>query len=442
MSSSTAATKDRSRLCSFYIVGKHRPCSLQRTRGSEFCAIHSSTQGPGTRIPCPIDSSHTVLASKIESHLKKCSTKAKNNAQKPPYFGLDANIDPAQELAPSPVCTEACVVEKVVNLWHHMWDPNFSQSGDGIGLNAMGLRLSQSSHRLISQKHWPQIVSMLAHMENLGAFTPPNAEAHSTTASSAHSCSLVDSFVEYGAGKAHLTRVLSHLVAKETSRFFIVDRKSFRYSAEKYDDLAGFHVTRLKVDIKDLVLHQVEDNSLLNCNKLIVYGKHVCGAATDMTLRSIFAALPKLAFHKIIIVIALCCYHACSWRAYINKPFLVEHELSEQDFSCMCSMSSWYVCGMSHNHQNSAALSPTTTLPPTEETTTLLPPTDSTTCSTQETTGHSGQYSKPQIGLMARQVLLAGRIKALMSHGFSNAHVCQYVSYSVTPENTLLLASL
>ena len=50
-------------------------------------------------------------------------------------------------------------------------------------------------------------------------------------------------------------------------------------------------------------------------------GKHVCGVATDLALRSVHRFLEDepLGSRGMALVIACCCYHCCSWDDYVGK---------------------------------------------------------------------------------------------------------------------------
>ena len=151
---------------------------------------------------------------------------------------------------------------------------------------------------------------------------------------------------------------------------------------------------RLYIDIKDLVLSAVPE---LQGKRSIVVSKHLCGAATDVTLRCFTqtspapqprppcppcppcdaeaAAMPtpdnvreggstsdahceadgstssspaSAAAGDVRVegaVIALCCHHVCNWNSYVGREFFTDNGISWQDFAYLCSLTSWAVCG-------------------------------------------------------------------------------------------------
>jgi tRNA:m4X modification enzyme len=93
-------------------------------------------------------------------------------------------------------------------------------------------------------------------------------------------------------------------------------------------------------------------------------GKHVCGAATDLALRCLApeggAKTEEGAgagagtgtgagsetergggVRTVGVAIALCCYHRCSWSAYVNQAFVLQHGLDAHDFGQLVKIASW-----------------------------------------------------------------------------------------------------
>lgn len=95
---------------------------------------------------------------------------------------------------------------------------------------------------------------------------------------------------------------------------------------------------RIKIDIKDLNLEAYMESS--NTLKSVVsYSKHLCGCATDLTLRCLSKIKDSAG-----IVIALCCHQVCNFDMYVNRDFLEDYDISRNEFDTLCSMSSWALC--------------------------------------------------------------------------------------------------
>ena len=158
--------------------------------------------------------------------------------------------------------------------------------------------------------------------------------------------------VEFGAGKAEL----SHMVCVATRQknatlspavvpiknphFVLIDRDTFRRKADNLIRIE-FHgkkqqllqhrvdiepmemdtVKRIMIDIKDLNWSKMHSVIPSQC---VVIGKHLCGIATDMTLRCITTSSmtppppPLVSPHVQAIFIALCCHQLCTLDSYIS----------------------------------------------------------------------------------------------------------------------------
>merc|ERR1712205_296279 len=67
---------------------------------------------------------------------------------------------------------------------------------------------------------------------------------------------------------------------------------------------------------------------------IIATGKHICGVATDLSIRCCVQADSwKPAFRGL--AFALCCHHVCEWSRYVGKDWLGVHGMDESDFNSM-----------------------------------------------------------------------------------------------------------
>jgi tRNA:m4X modification enzyme len=95
--------------------------------------------------------------------------------------------------------------------------------------------------------------------------------------------------VEFGAGKGELSSWVKKAIQEENgeSTFVLIDRKNVRNKVDP--SLVGHSeqkstVQRLLMDIKDLELAKVECIAN-NEKKVVAFSKHLCGCATDITLK-------------------------------------------------------------------------------------------------------------------------------------------------------------
>ncbi|KAJ3051931.1 tRNA:m(4)X modification enzyme TRM13 [Rhizophlyctis rosea] len=173
-----------------------------------------------------------------------------------------------------------------------------------------------------SGKHAKQQSSMLGHMDRLALLQKKKV------------------FAEFGCGKGDLSNYV-HAAVGDPSKFLLVDRRNFR---KKFDSALRFtdNWQRLQMDIKDLNLTM---HPTANGSHLIAYSKHLCGAATDLTLRCLGNFVKSSENHLEGVVIALCCHQICKHDIYINPEYLNEVGIGGEEFPLLCVISTWATCG-------------------------------------------------------------------------------------------------
>lgn len=129
-------------------------------------------------------------------------------------------------------------------------------------------------------------------------------------------------------------------------------------------------------------------------------GKHVCGAATDLMLRSVVAPKPGPGedFHCRGIGVALCCHHLCNLEDYVNPGYVERAGLSRAEFGTVCRLSAW------------------------------------------ANIDRNATRTRQRIGLTCKAFLDAGRCLYLRERDF-DASLVAYCSSDETPENRLLIAT-
>lgn len=204
-------------------------------------------------------------------------------------------------------------------------------------------------------KHADQQSSIIGHLLNLNALNQNNV------------------FVEFGSGRGELMSLVQQLVAAEG---YVVDKKNCRFK------FATKTTTRLQIDIKDLDLKEAVPQK-----PIIAFSKHLCGSATDLTLRCLLKSGFKTA------VIAVCCHQKCCPSSFLGLHQLKQDGLDELDLILMCKISSWAV---------------------------------------------SGGY-QPKIGLKSKRVLDFLRVDFLLSMGY-NARLVYYTLETTTLENCAIVS--
>lgn len=223
--------------------------------------------------------------------------------------------------------------------------------------------------------------------------------------------------------------------AERTETFVLVDRGRFRHKAERMHKYTnpGHVFERVLMDIRDLDLARVD--TFRAARAVVAYGKHLCGAATDLALRCINSwfgapeggAAASAAAEKdfCTIAIALCCFHCCDWRSYTGKAWLQSLGFTRDDFPLLRSLTSW-------NTSNYPVVSASDAVASTPA------PAAATAAAAAGDHGFTPS-EKRRLGMQARHILIAGRVLYLRQHGF-DTRVVTYVPETISPENLLLLA--
>jgi len=99
---------------------------------------------------------------------------------------------------------------------------------------------------------------------------------------------------------------------------------------------------RLYMDIKDLCLAKL---SLLHHKKLVAVSKHLCGCATDLTLKCLVNYTDTVPNSVKSIFIALCCHQICNYGMYCNPDYLTHYGFNQEDFEKICVLTTWATCG-------------------------------------------------------------------------------------------------
>ncbi|SJM83443.1 related to tRNA guanosine-2'-O-methyltransferase TRM13 [Zygosaccharomyces bailii] len=396
--------------CDFYIERKHRRCGMTCRAGTARCVIHAETTDK--RVPCPLDPNHSVWENSLHKHLRKCNKlKQRHLNDGEDFFEEDINTSDADsslnhsslnyEESTQDVLDSIALVEQICQDFPEI--PIEQKTNEYMETHRM-LQLPSN------KKHALQQSSLIQHMVDSGMLGPHRV------------------FIEFGCGRAELSRYVNQVEilrgeCEEASlpKFLLIDRGTNRMKFDKKfgdDSLELANITsgrsrvrRYRIDIKDLKLAALLEEERTH----VTISKHLCGAATDLTLR----CLHKSGLQRFGgICIAMCCRHCCDPGEYINgeyiRALLSEHhsQLSyHRFFKSLMKMCSWATCGRRQGMQDEDVGDHFTGL----------------TVSKRE-----------ELGRMARRILDEGRIKWVKDRGF-DARLVKYVEQDISLENVAML---
>ncbi|OQR90398.1 tRNA guanosine-2'-O-methyltransferase [Achlya hypogyna] len=428
--------------CMFMLVKKGRYCNVGRVAGSLYCGNHI-VEDEGVvsnkskkfkaelrqRVPCTLDPSHTVYAFDLKKHLIICNKLKEAEATKAlPYYAFNINsgnnaTDSPSEAAPADETAAEGDNDNDLEDGRHNQpsaarQANVFQTLTTMDHNAFAARIEAVFARVVGDiptrtlnheacaklltdkqatgaahgalRHIQQQASILGHMEAKGLLHPSNT------------------YMELGAGRAMLSLALTQLYP--ASPFILVDRSGTRGKADQYIAPES-KCTRAKIDIRHLNLAGMQE--AVN-TPVVALSKHLCGVATDLSLRALATTLPPttpgaLSPHLRGLAIALCCHHACNWEDYIHPSFLTDLGFTPAEFKVLVSLSGWATCGMG------------------------------TEGDAVETVLGWSREKRTALGRQCKRLIDMGRVEYLRSRGME-AHLVHYCEQAESLENCLLLA--
>ncbi|XP_030371497.1 tRNA:m(4)X modification enzyme TRM13 homolog [Scaptodrosophila lebanonensis] len=417
-------TGESTTTCAHWVERKKRYCKMTVNKGSEFCGAHAPANksseienSDAERIPCPLDPNHTVFKRKLEKHLSICNAREQQSTL--PYIekGINAGdaLLPEDEVALADYQKlklhelEDSEFYGVIDKVNRLYTEHIENTIDELQLQHKSLEreLKIEDYGQESRKHLIQTAALLGILEH-------DKQLASNT-----------SFIEFGAGKGQLAYYLASVLESMqlgNSQVVLLDRLSLRH--KKDNKVANKElVQRIRADIADFKMSQLPELHRTQHN--VALSKHLCGAATDLTLRCV---LGKEATNTDYILIALCCHHRCEWRSYVGKQWLQTTGITPREFVIITKMVSWAVCGTGLSRERRKAMAEDKTRAEQEDTE-----------EQQQPSQRLSREQREEIGYKCKRVLDHGRLKYLQQHGY-NAALKFYVPRDVTLENVVLLA--
>nr|XP_043621764.1 tRNA:m(4)X modification enzyme TRM13 [Erigeron canadensis] len=414
--------------CKFWLPKKKRFCAIPPLPNSDLCGNHTPRNND-TWVPCSIDPSHSVLESNLESHIKRCPLlKRETSLSLQPFYEKGINGGGGDENDDGDASSESKRMAV-----HSMSAAQFVELIDKIkSVHASICKeirdsfiVPEGSKSWIDQavdwkipfqeKHVIQQASILGNLERLGALKSPSIDSNGEQFPSADS-SDTPAVVEFGAGRGYLTQMLADCYG--VSKVFLIERKSYKLKADRsLRQKESLILERLRIDIEDLNL-----NAIVSLQGLpyLAIGKHLCGPATDMTIRCCVGEGVATSYVRGI-SIATCCHHLCQWKHYINRGFFLRLGLTKDEFHAVTWFTSWAVDANHGSDLDDAKM----------ENEKILAEVD--------LLSNMSATERAVLGFMCKDIIDAGRLMWLKEYGLESELV-KYVPSSISPENHLLIA--
>ncbi|XP_036150343.1 tRNA:m(4)X modification enzyme TRM13 homolog isoform X2 [Monomorium pharaonis] len=373
--------------CMYFVERKMRFCRMTVREGRRYCGEHQQDDVEDDRVPCPLDPTHTCYRSRLTRHLGVCNTK--RSLDERPVFVVDgANLDDEDAIAAPPRVPlsqlDGAVVGTVIRKIYAAYEdlPEFSQTI--LRHDVLRDKLNEETCGSNVKRHLLQNASLLGHLERVGLLRD-------------NTC-----FIEFGAGK--------------------VDRSSHRHKNDNKlrREESRLAIKRIRADIADLQLNQIEEIQPIKYK--VGIAKHLCGAATDLTIRCLTKSMsgePRVDVRGLIV--AFCCHHKCEYSSYVGREYLQRCGFTADEFPILCSIVSWATCGFRTKDDFDS-------------------PRDSTMPQNETADRSSRSDEREVIGRMAKTLLNWGRLVFLESVGFQT-ELLYYIPTEVSLENMCVVAT-
>lgn len=288
------------------------------------------------------------------------------------------------------------------------------------------------------EKHVMQQASILGNLEEFGVLKNAiGREQCDCEEASEDEKNGVSAVVEFGAGRGYLTQMLADCYG--IKRVFLVERKSYKLKADRsLRQKESLILERLRIDIEDLNLNAVES---LQGSPYLAIGKHLCGPATDLTLRCCLAehfsqdSVEHCSANRNLrgLAIATCCHHLCQWKHYTSKKYLSHLGITKDEFHAITWFTSWAVDA---DHGSD--------LPEVPDVKLHLESIENKECGgdasgVEDIVRNMKAVERAVLGFMCKQIIDMGRLMWVKECGLETEFV-KYVPSSISPENHLLIA--
>lgn len=258
--------------CEYFVERKKRQCYMQPRKGRRFCLehlAHEEGDGSSCRVPCPLDPNHTVWQRELTRHMAKCNARPK---KQPLWFCRGCNSGDGEEGETE--AGEGEADDSLIEMLRGLGYPELDmEKREHCGLDAWVAEKENT-------KHVEQLSSLVGGLKNGGLLST--------------NCV----YMEFGCGKAELSRSINLANIKDYSDsshygFGLVDRGVNRLKNDSKilkdnDGKFDIKIKRDRIDIEHLLIQEFLCD--MDALEFVAVSKHLCGVATDLTLRSIIAA--------------------------------------------------------------------------------------------------------------------------------------------------------
>lgn len=344
--------------CEFIIEKKKRRCGMRRQKGASFCLDHLKNElgqngSEDQRIPCPLDPKHSVWSRRLKVHLNKCN--ARPVEVHDPWYEANYNTrlrsdegvekDSIQEPIDNQKIT---TFQEDIEMFNQVISAlqTYSKSIEPVPeMVRQHPGLDSWMEAKQNKKHILQQSSMAGILKELGLLSSENL------------------YMEFGCGKGELSRIINTCIlsdkhaSQKTYGFGLIDRGANRMKVDNkiLQDCENSElqpvIKRSRIDIEHLVVDKFLESS--EPTSVVAVSKHLCGVATDLTLKCLLNLSTTIKRLKGLVV-AMCCRQVCNYEQLLtpSKKYLAQHGIKDAEhFSVLKKVVTWAVCGTTTDHE-------------------------------------------------------------------------------------------
>eukprot|EP00943_MAST-04B_sp_MAST-4B-sp1_P000501 g501.t1 len=422
-----------------------------------FCSICIKKHKLNGRIPCPLDPRHNCLLSKIPSHLRFCQSKPgnnhinsfhqKNKKEIQIYQTLKKNVNNLIRIA---LILDDVLKRKLYGANSDIGTLSKCNSNDDEMqacnyIHKLYQSLPEIPYEYLVDSNLEEKIKMhtIAKVKRKHKFQQASIAKHTMVLNSSNGKSINNNdanekvtLIEYCSGKGGLSKMILDINNENNSKEYknfstviLIDRLNSRNdvlnSPSMIDATRNINTIRVNNDISNVNL-----NLYMRTKKSCAVGKHLCGAATDLSLKcysnamlsanndsnnknatSIDGTNQKQQPNDEIrisgsLAFAMCCHHLCTFDTFINRELLQKYGIERGEFLLLRRLATKCRC-----HPKKV-----------------------------ETLSAHKAKAKAEVGVLAKRLFNECRRSWLSNkEGWKNVRLVKYISKDITPENTLLV---
>ncbi|KAG7339353.1 methyltransferase [Nitzschia inconspicua] len=334
------------------------------------------------RIPCPIDPSHWIFEDKAAKHIENVpQTKSESDNKKSPISKKTSIAEDSVPWCNADLATETvewahALARRVLEVHQSIFRPqgsSCSSTRDITNLTAAeihdalpfcdlsrpeldsGIVQAFESHHIKSggARHVPQIASLLGHLRAMNVLPSRTTRDNDqpSWAKSSNKRPLV--IIEMGAGRGMFGLAAASVANASNGgkvNLIMVERTGSRSKADtafrnipkdadiSYMKVDGVQWSRCSCDLAHVNLPVVLQREEFRDTKIVVIAKHLCGAGTDLALKSLSSIQTRID----ACIFATCCHGVCDWNQYVGRDYLrtvmekTQNVSSEPDHPSQC----------------------------------------------------------------------------------------------------------